>query len=113
MPLKAAVQRRPGQMRDAGLQGIETVVERQQGVFAEGDTHRLLLGAENARSDLLRSHRRIGDDVTLPPLGHPLRVETIASAQLREIVAFHRCIAALTAYLVVALPWRTWPIAPP
>jgi hypothetical protein len=40
------------------------------------------------------------------------------SADLRSrvigaIVAVDRCIAALTACVVVALPWRTWPIAPP
>src|SRR5579871_4693573 len=27
--------------------------------------------------------------------------------------AFDRCIAARTAYVVVALPWSTWPISPP
>ncbi|WP_397400597.1 hypothetical protein [Phenylobacterium sp.] len=27
--------------------------------------------------------------------------------------AFDRCIAARTAYVVVALPWSIWPIGPP
>jgi hypothetical protein len=41
---EAAMQRRARQVRDAGLQGVEAVVQRQQGVAAEGDDDRLLLG---------------------------------------------------------------------
>jgi hypothetical protein len=41
--LQAAVQRGACQMRDRGLKGIEAIVERQEGVLAEGDDDRLLL----------------------------------------------------------------------
>lgn len=40
--VQAAVQRRACQMRDRGLQGVETVVERKQGMLPEGDDDRLL-----------------------------------------------------------------------
>jgi hypothetical protein len=42
--LEAAMQRRARQVRDGGLQGAEAIVERQQGVTAEGDDDRLILG---------------------------------------------------------------------
>ncbi|KFG66558.1 hypothetical protein JH26_28490 [Microvirga sp. BSC39] len=41
--LLAAMQRRAGQVRDRGLEGVEAVIQRQQGVPAEGDDHRLLI----------------------------------------------------------------------
>lgn len=34
-------------MRDRGLQGIEAVVHRQQGMLAEGDDRSLLLGRQH------------------------------------------------------------------
>jgi hypothetical protein len=42
VPLKAAVQRRPGQVWDRGLEGIEAVIERQERVPAEGNHDGLL-----------------------------------------------------------------------
>jgi hypothetical protein len=44
--LQTAVERRAGQMRDCGLQSVETVVERKQGLFPESD---------DASSSLLRT----------------------------------------------------------
>ena len=44
MPLQTAVQRRPCQVRDGGLKGIQAVVERQQGVPTEGDHDGFVLG---------------------------------------------------------------------
>ena len=41
--LQAAVQRRSGEMRKGRLEGIEAVVERQQGVPPKGDDDRLFL----------------------------------------------------------------------
>ncbi len=35
---------RARQVRDGGLQGVEAVIQRQQGVATEGDDDRLLLG---------------------------------------------------------------------
>jgi hypothetical protein len=48
VPLKAAVQRRPGQVWDRGLEGIEAVIERQERVPAEGNHDGLLLDREHA-----------------------------------------------------------------
>jgi hypothetical protein len=42
--LQAAVQGGAGELRDGGLQGVEAVVQRQQGVAAKGDDDRFLLG---------------------------------------------------------------------
>ncbi len=36
--LQAPMQRRPCQVRDRGLQGIETIIQRQQRMSSEGDT---------------------------------------------------------------------------
>ena len=43
MPLKAAMQRRSREMRDARLETVEAIIERQQRVAPKGDDHRLLL----------------------------------------------------------------------
>ena len=51
--LQAAVQAGTGQPGDAGLQGIQAVVEGQESVAAEGDDHGLLLGAEHGGLRLL------------------------------------------------------------
>ena len=42
MPLQTPVKRRPRQVRDRGLQGVEAVAQRQERVPSEGDNHRLL-----------------------------------------------------------------------
>ena len=47
-------------MRQARLQRVEAVVERQQGAPPEGDDDRLVFQAEHAGSGLLRPHPRIG-----------------------------------------------------
>ena len=44
--LKAAMQSGAGQARNGGLQGVEAVVERQQGVLAKGGGNGLLLLGE-------------------------------------------------------------------
>ena len=84
MAPEAAVQRRPRQMRDARLKRVEAVIERQQGVPPEGDDHRLLFWAQDGRAPLLRSHRRVRNEVALAPLGHRLRTDAVAGAQLRD-----------------------------
>ena len=56
MALQAAVQGRAGQMRDGGLQGVEAVIQRQQGVQSKGDDDGLLLKRQDGRARLLRSH---------------------------------------------------------
>ncbi len=42
MTLQAAMQGRACQMRDRGLQGIQAVIQGQQGVFAKRHNHSLL-----------------------------------------------------------------------
>jgi hypothetical protein len=44
--LEAAVERRARQVWDGGLERVEAVIERQEGVAPEGDNHRFLLGRE-------------------------------------------------------------------
>jgi hypothetical protein len=43
VPLQAAVQGRAGELRDGGLQGVEAVVQQQQGVAVEGHDENFLL----------------------------------------------------------------------
>jgi len=71
------VQRGAAEMRDRCLQGVEAVVERQQGVPAEGDHHRFLFGRQYRRVRRLRTHRRIVHEGPLAPLGHRLVVEPV------------------------------------
>ena len=58
MTLKAAMQRRSRQMRDCRLKRVETVVERQQRMAAEGDDDGFLLDRQHRRSRLFRSGAR-------------------------------------------------------
>ena len=53
MALKAAMQRRAGQMWESRLQSVETVVERQQVVRSGGDHDRLLFNGQDGGSGLL------------------------------------------------------------
>ena len=75
--LEAAMQGRPGQVRDGRLQGIEAVVERQQRMLAEGDDDRLFLGRQDCRARRFRPHRGIVDEGPLAPLGNCLVVQPI------------------------------------
>lgn len=43
--LQAAMKGRASEVRKARLQGVEAVIQRQKGVFAESDDHRFFLGA--------------------------------------------------------------------
>ena len=84
VPLKAAVQRRAGQMRDRRLQRIEAIVERQQCVTPECDD-RCLLGLGQGRGVRgLRPGLQILDRRPLAPLGNRLGVDPELSAQRRE-----------------------------
>ena len=48
-------------MRDLRLQGIETIIERQERVAAEGDDHRLLSDRQHGGLPVLRTGRQIGN----------------------------------------------------
>ena len=65
-------------MRDRGLEGIiETIVERQQGVPAEGDNDRLVLGREDRRLGLFRAGRKVSDRLPLLPFGDGLLIDSV------------------------------------
>src|SRR5262245_2005049 len=93
MALKQAMQRGAGQRRDGGLQGVEAVVERQEGVPAERHGDGLLLGAERGGSRLLRPHRRIRHKGPLAPFHDGLAVQPIALGELldRSFRSLYRC----------------------
>lgn len=60
VPLKAAVQRRMGQVRDRGPQAIEAVVQRQHGGPPGGDDDGPDLWRQDGLAGFLRSHGGIG-----------------------------------------------------
>src|SRR6202049_4758042 len=68
-------------MRDRRLQGIKTIVERQQRVPAEGNDDRLLPDRQHRRLRLARPGRQIGARTALLPLGDGLRVDAVAPGQ--------------------------------
>src|ERR1017187_2524210 len=68
-------------MRDRRLQGIETIIERQQCMPAEGDDDRLLPDRQHRGLRLARAGWQIGDRTALLPLGDGLRVDPVAPGQ--------------------------------
>lgn len=65
-------------MRDSSLQGIEAVVERQQGMLPEGDDDRLLLDRQHCRLWVFRPGREVGHRGSLLPLRDGLLVDAVA-----------------------------------
>jgi len=65
-------------VRDRCLQGVEAVIEREEGVFAKGDDDRLILDAEHGRMSISRPRRQIFDRRALLPLGNRLLVDAVA-----------------------------------
>src|ERR1700692_2251189 len=68
-------------MRDRRLQGIETIIERQQRMAAEGDDDTLLPDRQHRGLRLARAGWQIGDRTALLPLGDGLRVDPVAPGQ--------------------------------
>ena len=60
----------------------------------------------------LGAGRDVGDRGPAFPLGHGLPVDPVALGQNSQAL-LTMCIARRTASVVVALPWRTWPVVPP
>ena len=58
--LQAPMQRRPSQVRDGRLQGVEAIVERQQRMATESHDDRLVLDREDRRPRLLRAGLQVG-----------------------------------------------------
>jgi hypothetical protein len=67
-------------MREGGLEGIETVVQRQERVAPERDDDGLL-GREYRRARLLRAGALVLDRGALLPFGHRLRVDAVPLGQ--------------------------------
>src|ERR1700680_4285509 len=68
-------------MRDRRLQGIKTIVERQQRGPPEGNCARLPPDRQHRGLRLARAGRQIGDRTALLPLGDGLRVDAVAPGQ--------------------------------
>ncbi len=78
------MQRRSRQVRDRGLQGIETVIQRQERMATERNHRRLLFLGPNRRSRFLRLGLEVLDRRPLAPLRDRLGVDAQLPAQLRE-----------------------------
>jgi len=82
--LKAPVQRRACQVRDGRLQGIKTVVQRQQRMASERDDSRLFGLRQDRQTRLRRPGLHILYRRALAPFHNRLGVDTQLPAQLRE-----------------------------
>src|SRR4028119_1114263 len=78
MALQAAVQAGTGQVWDGGLQGVEAVIQRQEGVAAEGHDDCLLLGREDRRVRRLGAGPLALRRGALLPLGDCLLIAAVA-----------------------------------
>ena len=78
------MQRRPCQVRDGRLQGMEAVVRRQQRMTPECDDRRFFGLVRNRRARLFRTRLEILDRCPLPPLGNRLWIDAGFLAQRRE-----------------------------
>jgi hypothetical protein len=67
-------------MRDLRLQGVETIVERGQGVPVESDDDRFFLELQFGRSDL-QGHARVGSRLSHAPLLNGGRADILMSDQ--------------------------------
>ena len=79
--LQTAMEAGAGQARDACLQSVEAIVEREQRPLTEGHDDGLLLRSENGRVGQARPHRSVFNAGTLAPFSHGLGVEVIALGQ--------------------------------
>ena len=84
MPLQAPVQRRPRQVWDGRLKGIEAVVQRQERVPSECNDHRLLSLRQDGGPRFRRPGRHVLDRRALAPLRYRLGIDAQFPAQLRE-----------------------------
>jgi hypothetical protein len=84
IPLQAPVQRGACQLCDSRLQGMDTIVQRQQRMTPECDHCSVLGLGQDGRSRLFRSGLEIFDCGPLSPFGHRLRVDAQRHAQLRD-----------------------------
>src|SRR5690606_27186078 len=71
----------PRQVWDRRLKRIETIIERQQSVLAEGNDDRLFLGRKHGRMRVFRPGRQIRNRGSPLPLGDGLLVDPVALRQ--------------------------------
>ena len=83
MPLKTAMQRRSGQVRQGRLQCIEAVIQWQQCVSTEGHDECIFLQRQDRRVALLWPHGGIMHVGAFLSLCYRLRVYIVALGQLR------------------------------
>ena len=86
MPLQAAMQARPCEVRDRRLQRKEAIIERQERMAAKGHRHRLFVGRQNGRLRLPRTGRDIGNRGPVPPRRDRLPVHPIALRQRPQVL---------------------------
>lgn len=77
MALQAAMQRRSGQVRNAGLQGIEVVIERQQRMLPERNDDRFFRDTQHGRMGIPGAGPHIGCAARASPLGNRLGVDPV------------------------------------
>src|SRR5918997_5665645 len=68
-------------MRDGGLQRVEAVIQRQQGVAPERDDDRFFFDGQHRRARVLGAGALVLDRGALLPLGDGLRVDAVAPGQ--------------------------------
>jgi hypothetical protein len=78
MTFQATMQRGACEVWERRLQGIQTVIQRQQCRLAKRDNQRFLLQRQGGGTRLLRAHRRIMHMRPFLPLGDRLGIEMIA-----------------------------------
>ena len=79
--LEQAMEGRPGQVRDRVLQGIKTVIQRQQRMLAKRNTRSFLRHSEHSRAGIFPPHWLIFHADAFLPFHHGFGVDVITLAQ--------------------------------
>jgi hypothetical protein len=112
MTLQAAVQRGPCQVRDGGLEGIQSVVQWQQGMSTECNHDGLFLEGQPGGMGLLGSGRQVLDGAADAPFGDDFGIDAVTLGQIPQafLTMLYRSTDCRCRW---APPWKTWPIALP
>lgn len=84
MPLQAAMERRPGERRQGWVEGLEAVVEREQGMAAASHDEGCFGLAEAGGARGLGAGLAVVDGRAVPPLHDGLRIDAIGAAYCRD-----------------------------
>src|SRR6201987_1980266 len=79
MPFQTTMQGGKGQMGNGPLKAIETIIERQQIMSAEGNNDSFFLHRQNRGAGLLRPGTKIDHRAALPPLRNGLGVDPMTT----------------------------------